>query len=76
MDKKPATVGLKEQLGFGVIAIAIFLFALPSAAQKIADLGLSTPYAILAGSVLVVSIFTLLAGIAITVAKFEGKDEE
>ncbi len=77
MQKKTVTVGLKEQLGFGVIAIALLLFFLPSTAQQIADIiKNSSPYGILSGSVLVMAVFTLLAGIAVVVAKFEEKEEE
>jgi hypothetical protein len=78
MKKKPVTVGTKEALGFGVIGLALISLFLPMMIQRIADLDFikSEPFAMLSGSSMVVGIFILIAGIAITFAKFEDDEEE
>jgi len=78
MAKKPTTVGPKEGLGVGIIGLGLLLFFLPSASQKIADLDFvgSSAFAILLGAVYVLSVFIVLAGIAVIVAKFKDEEEE
>jgi putative effector of murein hydrolase LrgA (UPF0299 family) len=78
MAKKPVTVGPKEGLGAGIIALGILLLFLPSFSQKIADLDFisSEAFAILLGSVYVLSIFVILSGVAVIVAKFQDDEEE
>jgi putative effector of murein hydrolase LrgA (UPF0299 family) len=78
MAKKPVTVGGKEGLGMGVIALGLIMFFLPSMAQKIADLDFITSdaFAILLGAIYVLSIFVILAGVAVIVAKFKDEEEE
>ena len=78
MAKKPATVGPKEGLGGGIIALGLLLLLLPSFSQQIADLDYvsSDAFAILLGSVYVLSVFVILAGVAVIVAKFKDDEEE
>ena len=77
MAKKPATVGPKEGLGFGIIGLGLLLLFLPGASQQIADLDFvaSDAYAILLGAVYVLSIFIILSGIAVIMAKFRDEEE-
>lgn len=67
------TVGVKEQLGVGVVALGVFAMLLPWAAQAISDLEFikSDAYGILAGSVLVLGLFIIAAGVAIVVQKLD-----
>lgn len=76
MDQK--TVGPKEGLGFGIIAIGLLMAFMPSAAQQISDLDFieSTPFSILLGATFVLAVFVVLAGVAVMVAKFDDVDEE
>jgi len=78
MAKKPTTVGSKEGLGAGIIALGLLLLLLPSFSQQIADLDYvsSDAFAILLGSVYVLSVFVILAGVAVIVAKFKDDEEE
>ena len=72
MDKKPVTVGPKEGLGAGIIAIGLILLFLPSTSQSIADIVQgSSPYAILTGAVYVFGVITMLAGLAVILTKFD-----
>ncbi len=73
MSKEVKTVGTKEALGAGVLGLGLLVLFLPSAVQKIADLEFITSeaFAMLSGSVMVVGIFILLAGLAVMFAKFE-----
>jgi len=73
--KEVKTVGVKEGIGAGVIGLGLIFLFLPSTIQKIADLEFiaSEAFAMLSGSVLVLSIFTILAGLAVMFAK---SDEE
>lgn len=68
------TVGTKEALGFGVIGLGLISVFLPSAIQKIADMGIGETYPMLAGTSMVIAVFVILAGIAITVAKFDEEE--
>lgn len=75
MEKKPVTVGMKEGLGAGVIAIGLLLFFLPGTAQKIADIiQNSTAYGILTGAVYVMALFAVLAGVAVMFSKFDEEE--
>jgi uncharacterized membrane protein HdeD (DUF308 family) len=66
------TVGTKEQLGAGVIALGIFALLMPWASTEIAGLvDGADPYAILSGSVMVLGLFILAAGIAIIVQRLD-----
>ena len=66
------TVGTKEQLGVGVIALGLFALLAPWASASIADVVKgSNPYTILSGTVLVLALFILAAGIAIIVQNFD-----
>ena len=71
MAKEVKTVGAKEGLGAGVIGLGLLFLFLPSAVQKIADMGIGETYAMLAGSVMVVGIFTVIAGLAVMFAKLD-----
>ncbi len=72
MDK---TVGAKEGLAAGVVAIGLLLFFLPGTAQKIADIiTTSSAYGILTGATYVMALFCVIIGVAIWVTKFD--DEE
>jgi len=66
------TVGTKEQLGAGVIALGIFALLMPWASGEIAALvDKADPYTILSGSVMVLGLFILAAGIAIIVQRLD-----
>lgn len=75
-EKKTLTVGKKEGLGAGVIAIGLLLAFLPGTAQKIADIiENSTAYGILTGAVYVLAFLSILAGLAIWFTKFDDEEE-
>jgi len=77
MQKKPVTVGMKEGLGAGVIAIGILLAFLPGTAQNIADIvTTSSAYGVLTGAVYVMAFFSVVAGLAVMFTKFDDQDEE
>jgi hypothetical protein len=78
MAKKPVTVGPKEGLGMGIIGLGLLLLFLPGTAQQIADLEFvsSSAFGILLGAVYVLSIFIILSGIAVVVARFRDDEEE
>jgi hypothetical protein len=67
------TVGTKEQLGVGVIALGILALLLPWAANAIGDLDFikAEPYGILAGSVMVLGLFIIGAGIAVVAQRLD-----
>lgn len=67
------TVGAKESLGAGVIALGILALFLPWAANAIADLEFiqSEAFGILAGSVMVLGLFIIGAGVAVIVQRFD-----
>ena len=71
MDNK--TVGPKEGLGWGIVGLGLLLAFMPSTAQKIADLEFvqSEPFGILLGAVYVIALFVIIAGIVVSVAKFD-----
>ena len=75
MDKK--TVGAKEGLGVGIVALGLLLAFMPSAAQQISDLEFieSSPFSILLGATYVLALFVVVAGVAVTVAKFTDSEE-
>jgi len=77
MDKKQITVGTKEGLGMGIVALAILLILLPSFSQQIADLDFiaSEAFGILSGAVMVSGIFVLIAGLVVTFVKFTDDEE-
>lgn len=70
------TVGPKEGLGFGIIAMGLLLAFMPSAAQQIADLDFvaSEAFGILLGATYVLSFLVILGGLAVAFIKFD--DEE
>lgn len=76
MDQK--TVGPKEGLGLGIIAIGLLMAFMPSAAQQISDLDFieSTPFSILLGATFVLAVFVVLAGVAVMVANFDDDVDE
>jgi hypothetical protein len=76
MDKK--TVGTKEGLGIGIVALGLLMAFMPSASQQIADLDFisSSPFSILLGATYVLALFVILAGVAVVVAKFKDSEEE
>jgi len=78
MAKKTVTVGAKEGLGAGIIGLGLILVLLPSFSQSISDLDYvsSDAFAILLGAVYVLSIFVILAGVAVIVARFKDEEEE
>ena len=72
MDDKTVTVGKKEGLGAGIIAIGLLLFFLPGTAQKIADIiTTSSAYGILTGAVYVMALFSVIAGLALIFTKMD-----
>lgn len=73
MDKKVKTIGLKEGLGAGVISLGLIFLFLPSMIQKIADLEFieSSAFAMLSGAVMVLAIFTVIAGLVTMFSKIE-----
>jgi len=77
MDKKQVTVGAKEGLGMGIVALAVLLILLPSFSQQIADLEFiaSEAFGILSGAVMVTGIFVLIAGLVVTFVKFTDDEE-
>lgn len=78
MNNKQITVGAKEGLGMGIIALAVILLFMPSMAQQIADLDFiqSEPFGILSGATMVLGLFVLIAGLAVTFAKFDDEIDE
>ena len=79
MEKKqPITVGKKEGIGAGIIAIGIVLAMLPSISQQIADLEFvaSSAFGIMTGAVLVFSLFTLIAGAVVTFTSLDDDEIE
>ena len=76
MNKK--TVGTKEGLAFGIIALGVLMAFMPSAAQHIADLEFvaSEPFPILLGATYVIALLVILAGVGVLVAKFDDKEED
>ncbi len=76
MNKKPATVGTKEALGFGVIGLGLISVFLPMMIQRIADMGIGETFPMLSGTSMVIAIFVIIAGIAIILAKFDDEAEE
>lgn len=73
VEKKEVTVGAKEGLGAGIIALGVLLLLLPSFSQKIADLDFiqSEAFGILTGAILVMGILTAIAGLAVIISKFD-----
>lgn len=78
MDKKQVTVGAKEGLGAGIVGLGALLIFLPSFSQKIADLDFinSEAFGILSGSVMVLAVLTVLAGLVVIFSKFDDSEEE
>ncbi len=76
MDKK--TVGAKEGLGVGIVALGLLLAFMPSAAQQISDLEFieSSPFSILLGATYVLALLVIVAGVVVTVMKFDEPEEE
>lgn len=76
MEKKEITVGIKEGLGAGVIAIGLLLLFLPGTAQRIADIiQNSSAYGILTGAVYVLAFLSILAGLAVMFSKLDDNEE-
>lgn len=71
MSKEVKTVGTKEGLGAGVIGLGLLILFLPYTIQKIADLDFikSEAFAMLSGSVMVVGVLIVIAGLAVIFAK-------
>ena len=81
MDKKePKTVGKKEGIGAGIIAIGVVLVMLPAVSQQIADLEYvgSSAFGIMTGAVYMFGLLTLIAGAVVTFTSMEDDevDEE
>ncbi len=78
MAKKPASVGGKEGLGLGIIGLGVLLLLLPGTSQQISDLEFvsSSAFGILLGATYVLSVFIILAGVAVTFAKFKDDEDE
>lgn len=77
MEKKEITVGIKEGLGAGVIAIGLLLLFLPGTAQRIADIiQNSSAYGIMTGAVYVLAFLSILAGLAVMFSKLDDNEEE
>lgn len=73
VEKKEITVGGKEGLGAGIVAMGVVFLLLPSFSQKIADLDFiqSEAFGILTGAVLVMGFLTAVAGLAVILTKFD-----
>ncbi len=68
------TVGTKESLGAGVIALGFLALILPWASNAIVDATKQgNALTILTGSVMVLGLFIVAAGIAIIVAKLDDR---
>jgi len=74
MNKK--TVGTKEGLAFGIIALGVLMALMPSTSQQIADILASEAYPILIGATYVLAFLVILAGVGVLVAKFDDKEED
>jgi hypothetical protein len=74
-DVAPAsgpTVGTKEGIGAGVVALGFLAVILPWASNAIVDAtSQGDAYTILTGSVMVLGLFIIAAGIAIIVSKLD-----
>jgi len=73
-DKKDVkTVGVKEGLGAGVFGLGLLAVFLPGTVQRIADLEFieSEAFAMLSGSLMVLGVFILIAGLAVMFAKLD-----
>jgi len=70
-NKSPKTVGTKEGLGAGITALGVVYILLPSLSAQIAAGKNDTLVSILTGALWVFGVFTVLAGIAVMVAKFD-----
>lgn len=71
------TVGKKEGLAFGIIALGLLMAFMPGAAQQISDLEFvgSEPFPILLGAVYVLAFLVILAGAVVLFAKFDDEEE-
>ena len=70
-NKSPKTVGPKEGLGSGIAALGLVFILLPSLSAQIAAGNNATLVSILTGALWLFGAFTVLAGIAVIVAKFD-----
>jgi hypothetical protein len=77
MEHRVRTVGKKEGLGVGIIAIGLLMVFLPSAAQQIEDLDFvaSTAFGIMLGATYVLAILVIIAGLAVIMARFDDEEE-
>ena len=71
MSKEVKTVGVKEGLGAGIVGLGLLGLFLPSAVQKIADMGIGETFAMLSGSLMTLGVFILVAGLAVMFGKFD-----
>lgn len=76
MEKR--TVGKKEGMAFGIIALGLLMAFMPGAAQQISDLEFvaSEPFPILLGATYVLAFLVIIAGVAVLVSKFDDQEEE
>lgn len=67
------TVGKKEGLAFGIIALGLLMAFMPGAAQQISDLPFveSEPFPILLGAVYVLAFLVVLSGAVVLFSKFD-----
>jgi hypothetical protein len=70
-NKSPKTVGPKEGLGSGIAALGLVFILLPSLSAQIAAGNNATLVSILTGALWLFGAFTVIAGIAVIVAKFD-----
>jgi hypothetical protein len=70
-NKSPKTVGPKEGLGSGIAALGLVFILLPSLSAQIAAGNNATLVSILTGALWLFGAFTVIAGIAVVVAKFD-----
>ena len=77
MEKKPVTVGAKEGLGAGIIGLGLMLIFLPSMAEKISQMEgvTNTAFGITTGSVLVLAVLVMIAGLAVILVKPEDETD-
>jgi len=78
MGKKIPPVGAKEGLGLAIILLGLLMLFIPAVSQQIAELEFvsGSAYAVLIGAVYVLSVFIILSGVAVIMAKFRDNEDE
>lgn len=78
MANKQVMVGKKEGFGVGLFVIGLIMLLLPGMAQQIADLEFieAAPFGITTGAVLVLAVIIMVAGVILTLTKFDPPPSE